>query len=67
MRYTSGIHVARDQAWAEKEGTRFPARRAKPHKLRINVGELAELQAPAEEPEPEAEPEPIEIHITRKE
>lgn len=53
VRYTSGIHVARDHAWAEKEGARFPARRAKPHKLRINAGELAELQTPVVESEPE--------------
>lgn len=46
IRYHTGIHVDRRRAWQESTGLRYPARRAKPHKLHIRAAELGELQRP---------------------
>lgn len=49
--YHVAVHVRRKMEWQKATGLRHPAKRAKPHKLRIRADELAELQAHPQESE----------------
>lgn len=67
IRYHSGVHVARKRAWQEATGLRFPARRAKPHKLHIRAAELGELQRPPPDLVEPVQPADIDVEVTPKE
>lgn len=67
IRYHVTVHVKRKQAWAQQTGHRFPAKRAKPHKLRITAAELSELRQELDDLPPDPEPLDIDVPVTRKE